>query len=69
MDFNNRIDHHLRAVEAKKEAEALKDKIAEISECAVSLHDAYFGNEFDRDALLRSEEYLIEFMQYLRGRN
>jgi predicted secreted Zn-dependent protease len=69
MNFNNRIDHHLRAIEAKKEAEALKDKIAEISECAVALHDAFFGNEFDRDALLRSEEFLMMFIQYLKGNN
>jgi hypothetical protein len=69
MIFNNRVDHHLRAIEAKKEADALKEKIAEIEECACSLHDAYFGNEFDRDALLRSEEYLMELVRYLKGQN
>ncbi len=69
MDFKNRIDHHLRAIESKKEADALKDKIAEIEECAVSLHDAYFGNEFSRESLLKSEELLIEFIFYLKREN
>jgi hypothetical protein len=69
MDFLNRIDQHLRDLEAQKERKDLADKIAEISECSVALHDAFFGNEFDRDALLRSEELLIEFMQYLKEMN
>lgn len=59
----------MRAIEANKEAEALRDKIAEIEECAVALHDAFFGNEFDRDALLRSEEFLMMFIQYLKEGN
>lgn len=69
MDFLNRIDQHLRNFEAKKAKEDLKTKIAEIEECSVQLHDAFFGNYFDRDALLKSEELLIEFMQYLKEMN
>jgi hypothetical protein len=69
MNWINRIDHHLRELEAKKEASALKEKIAEIEECACDLHDAYFGNEFSRESLLRSEELLIEFICYLRRQN
>jgi hypothetical protein len=65
----NRIDKFLRDFEAKKERADLKTKISEIEECSVALHNAHFGNEFDRDALLRSEELLIEFMQYLKRMN
>lgn len=70
-DFSwlNRIDQHLRDLEAQKERKDLVEKISEIEECSVALHDAYFGNEFDRDALLKSEELLIEFMQYLKEMN
>lgn len=69
MDFLNRIDQHLRDLEAQKERKDLADKIAEIEECSVQLHDAYFGNEFDRDALLKSEEYLMEYVNFLKGIN
>ena len=69
MNWTNRIDHHLRELEAKKEASALKEKIAEIEECACDLHDAFFGNEFDRDSLLKAEEFLMEFINYLKERN
>lgn len=69
MDLNNRIDKFLREFEAKQERKKLADKIAEIEECACDLHDAYFGNEFSRESLLRSEELLIEFICYLKREN
>jgi hypothetical protein len=69
MDLNNRIDKFLREFETKQERKKLVEKIAEIEECACDLHDAFFGNAYDRESLLRAEEYLMEFVQYLKGRN
>lgn len=56
MDLNNRIDEFFREHEARQERKKLIEKIAEIEECACDLHDAYFGNEFSRESLLKSEE-------------
>jgi hypothetical protein len=69
MNFNNRIDHHMRKIEAQKAESQRREKIAEIEEVACDLHDAFFGNEFDRDSLLRAEEYLMEFVRFLKEGN
>lgn len=59
----------MRKIEAQKAEAQRKEKIAEIEEVACDLHDAYFGNEFDRDSLFRAEEYLMEFISRLKGEN
>ena len=69
MDLNNRIDEFFREHEARQEKKKLIEKISEIEECACDLHDAYFGNEFSRESLLKSEELLIEFICYLKRQN
>jgi hypothetical protein len=69
MDWLNRIDQHQRDFDERKERKNLIEKIAEIEECACDLHDAFFGHEFDRDALLRSEEFLMEYVNFLKGIN
>ncbi len=67
--WENRIDW----AQAKFRDEQIKakraDLIAEIEECAVDLHDAYFGNEFSRESLLKSEEFLMMYAGFLRGLN
>lgn len=69
MNFNNRIDHYMRKIEAQKAEAQRREKIAEIEEVACDLHDAFFGNAYDRESLLRAEEFLMEFVQYLKEGN
>lgn len=68
-DINNRIDW-IAAKEKEAEIIAKRQIIIEhIEECACELHNAYFGEDFSREALLKSEEFLSEFASYLKSLN
>lgn len=67
--WENRIDWSAAKLKEAEIKRKRSDLIEEIEDCASELNNAYFGAEFDREALRKSEEFLSTYAGFLRGLN